>query len=271
MQLDPRGRVFGVDVEDRSGAVRPIVIKRFDAPRLFEQERGVLADWFARGGELLGGARVPELLAANASLQTLVMTRVAGAPVGDEGSENGELAELHRAAGRCLAALHQLPVADRDPMPLVQALARRHRAWSRACEQALAPPEQRVVRTLAPSPALFDGAVRVPCHRDFTPNNWLWDGRTLALVDFEHARLDLALVDLAKLVAASWHSDRSLELAFFEGYGRQLTTRERTQLRSALMLHGVASLAWGLRHQDSGFVALGRRALALAETWSPAD
>ncbi|PRP94257.1 phosphotransferase enzyme family protein [Enhygromyxa salina] len=261
--LDPRGRVFAADVEAASGDALGIVVKRFDSARLFEQARRALAQWLGARGEL-GGARVPVLLAADASLRTIITTRVAGEP------GPPALAEVHRAAGRCLAALHRLPIADDDPMPLADALAQRHRAWSRACADALDPGEQQVVRDLAPSAALFDDAQRVPCHRDFTPDNWLWDGRTLALVDFEHARHDLALVDLAKLVADSWATDPALELAFFEGYGRPLSARECTQLRSALMLHGVASLAWGLRHGDPSFVALGRRVLARAGAWSPA-
>jgi hypothetical protein len=276
-RLGARGaRVFGLDVEDR-GVTRAIVIKCFDSPRLFEQERHALANWL-EGRRELGGAQVPKLLAADASLRSLICTRLSGASPSSAPPELAALTSIspwnvktiHRAAGRCLAALHRLPIVDRDPVPLADALAQRHRAWSRSCADALDPRERRVVLDIAPSAALFDGATRVPCHRDFTPDNWLWDGRSLGLVDFEHARLDLGLVDFAKLVVDSWDRRPDLEIAFFEGYGRRLSSRECTQLRSVVMLHGVASVAWGLRHRDAGFVEHGRRALALSEAWSRA-
>ena len=263
-RLDQAGRVFGLDVEVGAGT-RAIVIKCFDSPRLFEQEQHALAAWLA-GRQELGGARVPELLVADASLRSVVCTRLLGAS--PSGLELGELDLVHRAAGRCLAALHRQPAVDADPLPLAAALTRRHRAWSRACADALNARERELVLDLAPSTALFEGARRVPCHRDFTPDNWLWDGHSLGLIDFEHARLDLALVDLAKLVVGSWDRRPALELAFFEGYGRRLSAKECTQLRSVVVLHGVASLAWGLRHHDLGFVAEGHRALALADEWS---
>lgn len=265
-RLDRPMRVLALDVE-APGGTQAVVIKCFDSPSLFEQERRALAGWLD-GRDELGGARVPKLLAADASLRSVVCTRVLGAPPSAGALGLVELEAIHRAAGRGLAALHRLPIVDVDPMPLAEALAQRHRAWSRSCADALDPGEQRVVRDLGPSAALFVGAKRVPCHRDFTADNWLWDGENLGLVDFEHARLDLGVGDFAKLVVGSWDRSPALEFAFFEGYGRRLSVRECTQLRSAVVLHGAASVAWGLRHRDLDFVALGHRALALADGWS---
>ena len=111
---------------------------------------------------------------------------------------------------------------------------------------------------------IFVGAVRVPCHRDFVADNWLWSEAGLGVVDFEHARADLGLVDLAKLCVDDWRRRPELARAFFTGFGRRLSTLERRQLEAVVALHGAASLAWGLRHADAGFVALGHRALATA-------
>ncbi|PRP89883.1 homoserine kinase [Enhygromyxa salina] len=270
VRLDGPGgpaRVFGVDVELGEGGARAVVVKCFDSPRLFAQERDALGRWLDVTGEL-GGARVPALVAVAPSERALVYARLPGVRPEPAGAD-ADAPAIHRAAGRFLAALHRLDIPDRDPLPLAEALARRYRSWARAVAQiegALDADQQRLVEELAPSAASFGAVTRVPCHRDFTPDNWLWDGRRLAVIDFEHARLDLALGDLAKL-AVEWPARPELRLAFFAGYGRSLSAADDTRLRIVVALHGLASLAWGLRHGAPRFVAEGQRALALAASW----
>src|SRR5690606_39401374 len=69
-----------------------------------------------------------------------------------------------------------LPISqpDRDPMPVADALVRRLHAWRSRAQ--LTPEELAIVDAHGPQPSLFEGAVRVPCHRDFAPRNWLWTG-----------------------------------------------------------------------------------------------
>lgn len=77
---------------------------------------------------------------------------------------------------------------------------------------------------------------QVPCHRDYTPRNWLVKDRVQYVVDFEHARLDVWLVDLARLYLGIWADRPDLEEAFLAGYGRQLSDTDHAILR------GVAAL-----------------------------
>lgn len=259
---DPDGdaRVWTVDVDEPSGHAA-LIVKRCVSMRAFKQEHAALTQWFPRSGEL-GGAVVPKLRIADEHTRTLVMTRLPGAraPL--------DTPAVHHAAGRFLAALHRLPLPDHDTLPLPDALERRHHSWLARCELVLAPDERRVADEHGPRAELFAGAVRVPCHRDFTPDNWLWDGERLAVVDFEHARLDLALVDLAKLAVGPWQTSPNLATAFFTGYGRSPDDdpSQRARLRAAIVLHGLASLAWGVEHGEPCFIDEGRRALALAGT-----
>src|SRR5690606_14148538 len=136
---------------------------------------------------------VPRLIADAPALATLILERLPGVSIEEPSPA------VHHAAGRFLAALHQLEISDDDPLLLAEALIRRTESWRRRA--ALEPAQARVVDEHGPRRELFAGVRRVPCHRDFTPGNWLWDGETLAVIDFEHARPDLALVDLAKLCA----------------------------------------------------------------------
>jgi hypothetical protein len=241
---------------------RERVVKQLGSARAFEQEQQALDGWFLHAGEV-GGARVPRLIASEPCLAALILERLPGSapPEGD--------AVVHHAAGRFLAALHRLEIRDDDRLPLGDALAQRTRAWRRRVE--LEPEWHRVVDEHGPRPELFEGVSRVPCHRDFEARNWLWDGDTLAVVDFEHARMDCGLVDLAKLTVGSWRARPDLRTAFFAGYGREPTEVERERMRCVLVLHGLASLAWGREHGHETHVREGREALAAAaggEVWA---
>ena len=241
-----------------------LFLKRHHGARGFTQERRALSEWFAGSDGARDHAALPELIAVDENERTMLLTALPGArPTEDE------LEAAHEAAGRFLAALQQRAVVDEDPLPLAEALRRRARAWMKGCEQALAPAEQRTLVELAADLGLegagegiFAEAVRVPCHRDFVADNWLWSEAGLGIVDFEHARADLGLVDLAKLCVDDWRRRPELARAFFTGFGRRPSMLERRQLGAVVALHGVASLVWGLRHADAGFVALGHRALA---------
>ena len=54
----------------------------------------------------------------------------------------------------------------------------------------------------APWPAGAPIPTRVPCHRDFTERNWLVQNGRFTVIDFEHARLDWALVDVERTLSS---------------------------------------------------------------------
>ncbi len=144
--------------------------------------------------EALTALHPERILDADPSTRTLVLVEQPGLPAPDRPA-------VHRAAGCWLRALHRRPFVDDDPLPLARALEWRSRA--------------------AGLPACFDDvdAPRVWCHRDFHPRNWLWDGSTLVVIDFEHARPDHPTWDLVKLAVEVWPRHPALREAFREGYG----------------------------------------------------
>jgi Ser/Thr protein kinase RdoA (MazF antagonist) len=77
---------------------------------------------------------------------------------------------------------------------------------------------------------------QVPCHRDYTPRNWLVKDGIQYVIDFEHARLDVWLADLARLHLGIWPDQPDLKAAFLAGYGRQLSDTDHA------ILQGVAAL-----------------------------
>lgn len=217
-------------------------LKRFGSHRAWRQERDALETWgpFA--------ARVPRVLAASESAQALLLSHVDGAP--------GDGVEVWRAAGIFSRQLQAGGAEDLDPMPLPEAMDRRFAAWGRQAAEHLSPGQWSAAQA-AWQPQVFDGAVRRRCHRDFQPRNWLWDGRSLGVIDFEHARWDHPWVDAVRLRDCVGEDDPRWR-AFFEGADAP-TGPAFDGLR---LLHALGSIAWGVREGDAGFEAQGRALLA---------
>ena len=205
------------------------------ARRKLEQEHHVATEVWPR----LPGS--PLLLEAEPAHGALLRTAVVGTP-----GETSDRAVA--AAGRAVAALHALPLRDQDPVPLVDAVRLRAEAAARRV-----PREPGVDEALAllDGGQAFAGASRCWCHRDLQPNNWVWDGQVLGLIDWEHSRPDAPELDLAPLVPTS------LWPAFAAAYG----AIDRHRLRAAVALYGLVTLAWGVRHEDGAFADRGRVAL----------
>jgi aminoglycoside phosphotransferase (APT) family kinase protein len=252
------------------GGASGVVVKQFRGERAFAQERHAYERWLPQLPE-----ETATLLAVHpAPVRALVLRRVAGEPLARAPVTPGLERAAHKRAGYFLRALHGVSAPDTDPMPLGDAVQRRCAAWLARVEPALAPDEHaRLRERAAPAddPGLFAGARRVPCHRDFTPGNWLVsgpidDGKIVGLdgffvIDFEHAHLDTPLIDLVKLWTDVWPDRPDLESAFFAGYGRNLGPTELAQLGVLAAMHAMATIAWAHEHADLQFQALGQRAL----------
>ena len=169
---------------------------------------------------------------------------------------------LFEAGGRGLARLHEMRHEDDDPITLVDAWTQRTEAL-RARLSAVADGEliERAQAWLT-RPVNLSDVARVACHGDYAPRNWRYlgeDPRGIAILDFEHARPNAAMHDLARVLTET--RDLRLVRAFLTGYGGLLEEQWRL-LDSIITVHGLSTLAWGLRHGDHGFVRHGRTILA---------
>ena len=259
-----------------------LVLKQHRNPRPFQQELRAYCEWLpALGGPASTGPlspwthdtdrlriHVPALLACDLANCSLALTFAPGERLSLGTHAPALDPAAHAAAGRFLRALHELPVADDDPMPLVDAVAARQREWHARARDLLTPAERDALQRLAARRDAFAGVRRVPCHRDFTPDNWLLGADNLCVLDFEHARLDAPEADLVKLCADVWPDRPDLAGAFLAGRG-PLTPDATARLDVLLALHAAATLAWAERHDDPAFRALGRRALAVALERAP--
>ncbi len=226
-------------------------IKRFASKRALVQERDALTKWGLQE-HVANLASVPSVLWEDEKASALLLTNVHGGVITDS-------SKPWAAAGAFLAGMQALPVVDADPVPLPEAMRRRFDSWSREAAPHLSW-EVLLDARQAFNTEVFVNSRRVLAHRDFQPQNWLWDGRKLGVIDFEHARPDHPLVDVVKLFDHVDESDRRF-VAFQTGLGRGFSEAERAQLRVLRVLHGLACVGWGAREKDGDLVALGRRVL----------
>jgi len=99
-------------------------------------------------------------------------------------------------------------------------------------------------------------------HRDYHPRNWLADreGRLTAVIDFEHARWDIAAADLNRPWDKEFHRNPRLVDAFYEAYGRP-DERFMAQSQTMRLYNAVTGLVWALEVGEPEFAEFNRRAL----------
>jgi len=240
-------------------------LKVFRQPRKFRQEQRAYQAWLPQLAS--ADAVTPHLLGENEVLRALLVSALPGQSLAQVQLDEAQELEVYRRAGAFLRALHTLfcaeAWADDDPLPLAEAYRRRAGAWLRRARGLLEPALINWVGGQAEAGAELLGrlgAVRVPCHRDYTPRNWLvaltGNRVQLGVIDFEHSRPDFWLFDTEKLAASGWRE--ASERAFWAGYGRTLTPDERRLLEHHAALTALSTVVWASEHRDADFEAQGR-------------
>lgn len=236
----------------KSSLVRPVVLpdgtgavlKRFRSHRAWRQAQHALLVWGPACGDEL---RVPRLLGSEPEGPlTLMIERLPGERADQPGWRRDP--SLADALGRGLRALHAVPSDDDDPLPLDEACARRMAGWLKRAASEVEPEVLTGVNDRF-QPAALRGRRRRVCHRDAEPYNVLrTPGLSIALVDFEHARMDDPLLD----IVSTWDGaplDRSpftAGLVAAWGHAAPLPA-----LRCWGLLHGVATLCMARSEGDT--------------------
>lgn len=205
--------------------------------------------------EWLPAAGQPGAWIARLDDTTCLLAHVAGRPLSDPGLGDEQRRRGWRSLGAALRALHAVPYPDTDPLPLAEAWRAREQSWLTRASPALTSAQIEACRArfAAPRPP----ARRVPCHRDVRPENVLiTPGGEARLLDFGQSRMDDAVSDWVKLLAPPSAPPEACRAAFELGYGRRAD--EIGALSRALLLHGLATLAWAHRKGDLASVEEGR-------------
>ena len=230
------------------------------------------------------GAYAPRLIAVrDEEPRSVLLSALPGTVLEETPLADAQQIAVWRAAGKALAGLHNLPNGEyfgpvhRDGSC---AGARTRRAevymtsvldhWlERGARSAcLAPEELAVVQAAREYIPAFAGEQPTACHRDYCPANWLVtrDGAWSGVIDFEFAYWDVRAADFTRYPDWEWIDHPERIAAFFEGYGRPLSTREEEQRLVCHVQYALAAVVWGMENDYFGYAAEGRRALALLRT-----
>ncbi len=230
------------------------------------------------------GDRTPKLLGVyDAGPFAILVSEMAGKNLEDAALPLGQQRAAWRAAGEALTALHDIEVGEhfgacaRDGRSVgppvtdaVEYIAGQFADHTERGSRAgwLSDAELTVIeRARAMIPA-FAGERPTPCHRDYCPVNWIVDdaGEWIGVIDYEFSRWDVRASDFSRYPDWDWMLRPELTDAFFEGYGRPLSTVEQEQLLVARTQYALGAIVWGRENLFFGFEREGRDALkALAD------
>lgn len=201
---------------------------------------------------------VPRLLADNDTARRLSLERIFGVSVCATRDEVAP--RVWQEAGAWLRLLHALPQEKDDTVSFGAAMALRLRAALEEIAEPLSAGVQDAVTDVLArcDKNVFATPMRVFCHRDFRPRNWMTrrDGRFVA-IDFEHARGDFPEVDFARLVPY-WRANDTLRVAFLQRYLDARLSVSDERLRVCLVVDALQTLAWGIAHGHPGYQIAGR-------------
>jgi Phosphotransferase enzyme family len=189
------------------------------------------------------GGHAPRLHAADDSRSAIIVSAIPGKPAPWPAEDpcalpdTDRLAEqsLHREAGVLLRRFHHA----QPPLPWHNWSAAKiaeFESLTPMASQLLGTRDLALARAAVETLAGLPCPGQVPCHRDYTPRNWLLGGDVQYVIDFEHARLDVWPADLARLHLGIWPDRPDLKEAFLAGYRRQLSDTDHA------ILQGVAAL-----------------------------
>lgn len=162
--------------------------------------------------------------------------------------------------------MHDLPYVDIDSLPLGDALKKRFKTTAKNAARFVTDEELAWVEQAINELAEDESLVRVPCHRDFSPRNWLVDlnnNNAFSVIDFEHAIPETALADLIKLYTQYWPDRDDLCVSFWQGYEADKRESLTSQIAKFNGLYSLGTIVWALMHGDRLFEQYGREALQI--------
>jgi Ser/Thr protein kinase RdoA (MazF antagonist) len=213
-----------------------VIVKIHRDPHRHRQERNAYRCWVPVLGE-----RAPRLLAEIDDPPAIIITSLPGTPVAELALPPEVEKDVYHQAGAILKAWHAAQPPRYIP-DMAAWLADRGEKWLKLAEAILPASDQaethmhlRELAKLGPVPAM-------PCHLDFTPRNLLRAANgAVGVIDFEHARYDLAGRDLVRLTSRIWRDRPDLEDAFMASYG-SLTDLDRPVIEHCIHLDKLTAV-----------------------------
>ena len=237
----------------------PAIFKSYSPGRGHQQETEAMI--LLQQLELPQGVFTPQILDCETQPLSLIMSPLSGLNMAHHSFPMPEWSRANRLAARFLRVWQQQPFEDDDPLPLDQALVQRLENWIAQGSECLTDSEIEVARGRVGDGSLFKNHQRVPCHNDFQPRNWIWDGQHLGIIDFEHAHPNHPAFDWVRLELGLWQKSPELRDEFLEEWGEVPDWAAREVIDAVIGIHAIGCIVWGHRHNDREFIHEGRRVL----------
>ena len=205
------------------------------------------------------GDHAPRLRAYDDDLQALVLSSVPGEAGSGVASEPDP--EIQHQAGRLLRRLHDVESFGPWDDFAAETLDEFER-WAARAGGLLEPRQLDFARGEVRDLIGLGSPLRVPCHLDYEPRNWLVADGRVHVIDFERAGPEIWINDLSRLYFGSWHDRPNLREAFLDGYGRTIGSDDRAVLLGCGALSAVSTVVWARAHDDAPFEEAGRQRLA---------
>ena len=196
----------------------------------------------------------PTLRAHDTNQRLLLFSAVPGSPL------QGVDVDVHHRAGVLLRRLHAAEVLPPDLHYAAAKQAELER-WAARADGLLDARELDFARAELRSLAELPAPALVPCHLDYSPRNWLVIGDQVSIIDFEWAKPEVWVNDLARLFFGPWRTRPDLREAFLSGYGRALTDAEVAFLLANHAFTTVWQLIWSHHHDNHSFATSTRQLL----------
>ena len=193
-----------------------------------------------------------------------------GMPLGDylQGQQDGaERQDIFRRFGEMVAAFHNHSTRWTPPPGFVrrrlgaEGLLGEAPFWGRFWEHPALTAAQRewLLGARDEARAALDAYGMNPAnfsliHADFTPDNIIYDGEHLAIIDFDDAAYGWHVYDLASVLieCRDARDIEALQAALLEGYlvRRPLAQRDLDMLPTFLLIRGMAIIGWYLQRPE---------------------
>ncbi|MDH3441139.1 MAG: phosphotransferase [Gammaproteobacteria bacterium] len=187
-----------------------------------------------------------------------------GTPLGDyleTASGKNERTRIFARIGELAAATHNQATSWKEPPGFtrprldVEGLLGEAPRWGRFWEHSELTDDERslLLRTRDQLGARLNAYGTTPenftlIHADINPDNIVYDGRDLALIDFDDAAYGWHMYDLASaLINECWAKDiNAVIAATLDGYRRRraLKSRDIDMLQAFLLIRGMATIGW---------------------------
>jgi len=232
---------------------RVVYAKVHAEPYLYERHIAAFRDWVPQLP-----CSTPELLLADQEHLLMVFEQLDGVPLETAFVSQQTELEAYRIAGRVAKAFHDIePERTEKVWSAANAARSRMERFITMSEDTLDPELLSWVKAVLPETELFRGEQRVPCHRDYSPRNWLVSdtsgGLQWSLIDFERARLDLKYADFQRMWPDAWKGRPDRRAAFFEGYGVDLSSDEEKRLKITVLANCLGTIPWAVANNDPAF------------------